>query len=220
MKVNFKTNPEQFEKAQSAREFRKTDRVTVVANSSRAGKPIKSNLSLPQEVIDNFNTIKDKKVRNDYVRALRAKGWTYSSIAKAVGVTTEMIRNIASKPYEYGVPEYFLIPEVPTHPEKVVKGYTLPSDELLERLKELQPYAQLVRSSSMRYRAEAEEYAFLLNKATEEQGVTVYRLAKLLGITPSAIAFRLVRYGYRSTVNGKTKAYQSIKDSNRFPSSI
>jgi len=220
MKINFKTNPKQWDKAQSAREFRNADRITKVGNYKRAGKPMRSNLSLPQEVYDNFKTITDKKVRNDYVRALREKGWTYSAISKAVGVTTEMIRNITSKPYNYGIPKYFLIPEVPTHAEKVVRTYTLPSEELLERLKELQPYAQLVRSSSSRYRAEAEEYAFLINKATTEQGVTVYRLAKLLGITPSAIAFRLVRYGYRSTENGKTKAYQTIKDSNRFPSSI
>ena len=213
MKINFKTNPGQLAKAHGARE----QRATVVKHSyTRAGKQLRSNLSLPQEVVDTFKALSDKDVRNDYIRALRSKGWTNASISRAVGLSTEMVSNIVRGTSTAPLPSYFLVPEVPRYPMTAPKKmYTLPSDELLARLKELQPLAQLVRSSSPRYRAEAEEYAYLLNKAVTEQNVTVYRLAKLLGITPSAIAFRLVRYGYRSTENGKTKAYQPIKETNR-----
>jgi predicted transcriptional regulator len=215
MKINFKTNPGQLAKAHGARE----PRVTAVKHSyTRAGKPLRSNLSLPQEVVDTFKALKDREVRNDYIRALHNNGWTNASISRAVGLSTEMVSNIVKKEATTTAPlhSYFLVPEVPTYPNVAPKKeYTLPSDELLARLKELQPLAQLVRSSSPRYRGEAEEYAYLLNKAVTEQNVTVYRLAKLLGITPSAIAFRLVRYGYRTTENGKTKAYQTIKETNR-----
>ncbi len=118
--------------------------------------------------------------------------------------------------FTLAAPATLLIPDVPRHAEKVgTSRYVMPTPELLERLKELQPYAQQVRSNSPRYRAEAEEYTYLLNQAHKEQGVTLYRLAKLLGVTTSAIAFRLVRYGYRTTELGKSPAYRSITESNR-----
>jgi len=91
----------------------------------------------------------------------------------------------------------------------------MPTPELLARLKELQPYAQQVRANSPRFRAEAEEYTYLLNQAHNEQKVTLYRLAKLLGVTTSALAFRLVRYGYRTTKLGQSSAYKPILDKNR-----
>lgn len=214
-RVNFKTHPENLAKAHSARESLKTPRQKI--NYVRAGKPIKQGQALPQEVVDAFSTIKDLKVRDSYVSALSNEGWTNKSIATALGKTPETVRRILLNPHTEPLPEYFLVPSVPRHAEKTPTIYTMPSTEVLERLKELQPLAQKVRSNSPRYRAEAEEYTYLLNKAHNEQGVTLYRLAKLLGVTTSALAFRLVRYGYRTTENGKTKAYQLIKDSNRKP---
>lgn len=212
-RVNFKTHPEQLAKAHSARESLRTPRQKI--NYVRAGKPIKQKQALPQEVVDLFSTIKDNKLRDSYVTALSNEGWTNKSIAKALGKTPETVRRILLSPSTDTLPPYFLVPSVPRHAEKTPIVYTMPSTEVLERLKELQPLAQKVRSNSPRFRAEAEEYTYLLDKAHNEQGVTLYRLAKLLGVTTSALAFRLVRYGYRTTENGKTKAYQAIKHSNR-----
>lgn len=212
-RVNFKTHPEQLAKAHSARESLRTPRQKI--NYVRAGKPIKQGQALPQEVADLFSTIKDNKVRDSYVTALSNEGWTNKSIAKALGKTPETVRRILLSPSTEPLPPYFLVPSVPRHAEKTPIEYTMPTPEVLERLKELQPLAQKVRSNSPRFRAEAEEYTYLLNKAHNDQGVTLYRLAKLLGVTTSALAFRLVRYGYRTTENGKTKAYQAIKHSNR-----
>jgi len=212
-RVNFKTHPEQLAKAHSARESLRTPRQKI--NYVRAGKPIKQGQALPQEVVDLFSTINDNKVRDSYVTALSKEGWTNKSIAKALGKTPETVRRILLSPSTDPLPPYFLVPSVPRHAEKTPITYTMPTPEILERLKELQPLAQKVRSNSPRFRAEAEEYTYLLNKAHNEQGVTLYRLGKLLGVTTSALAFRLVRYGYRTTENGKTKAYQPIKHSNR-----
>jgi transcriptional regulator with XRE-family HTH domain len=216
--INFKTNPGQLERAHSARYALPKERPTFY---KRAGLPKKSNLELPQQVYDLFrvlNTKEDREQRNDYIIALVKAGWSQASVARASGLSAQMIRVIMTSHQPNPAPATLLVPDVPRHAEKVgTSRYVMPTPELLERLKELQPYAQQVRSNSPRYRAEAEEYTYLLNQAHKEQGVTLYRLAKLLDVTTSAIAFRLVRYGYRTTEHGKSPAYRSITESNRKP---
>jgi cobyrinic acid a,c-diamide synthase len=86
--------------------------------------------------------------------------------------------------------------------------------EMLDRLLELKPLAQQVRGHGKMYRAEADEYTYLLNQAITTQGISVYRLAKLLSVTIGAIQFRLTRYGYRTTT-GKSKCFQPILEKNR-----
>ena len=214
--INFRTNPGQMEKAHSARYALPKDRPTFYR---RAGLPKKSNLELPAQVYDLFRVLSsksDREQRNDYIVALVQAGWTQASVARASGLSAQMIRVIMTNHQPKPAPATLLIPQVPKHPEKVGNSrFVMPTPELLERLLELKPYAQQVRSNSPRYTAEAEEYSYLLNKAHQEQGVTLYRLAKLLGVTPSAVAFRLVRYGYRITENGKSLAYRSISETNR-----
>jgi len=214
--INFKTNPGQLERAHGARYALPKERPTFY---KRAGQPKKSNLELPDQVKDLFrvlNTKTDRDQRNDYIVALVKSGWSQASVARASGLSAQMIRVVVTTHTPKPAPATLLIPQVPRHPEKVgTSRYVMPSTELLARLKELQPYAQQVRSNSPRFRAEAEEYTYLLNQAHKEQGVTLYRLAKLLGVTTSAIAFRLVRYGYRTTEHGKSSAYRSITQSNR-----
>ena len=211
-KTNFRTNPEQLTKAHSAREIGKRKRATYVSNP---GAVIKRNQQLPLEVMKAFATAHTIVLRNDYIHELAKAGWTANAIGKACGLTREAVRLVLRDTKQGGeLPATMIIPDAPRHPQREKMTYTEPAPEMLARMKELQPIAQKVRSNSPRYRAEAEEYAYLLNEATK-QGVTVYRLAKLLGITPSAIAFRLVRYGYKTTTYGQTKAYKPIRTENR-----
>jgi len=165
----------------------------------------------------------DTLVRNSYVAALRHAGWTLQSIADATDLSRERIRQIESSIGQDLIeqikmfPNEFPIPPLPTETviEYRYEAYE-PNPETLARLLELQPYAQQVRSHSPRYRAEAEEYAALLWKAHSEESVTLYHLAKLLGVTHGALRFRLVRYGYmKPAKGGNSRAYQPIMDKNR-----
>lgn len=181
---------------------------------------VKQNHQLPVEVLDTAKSIVDKRVRNAYVKALREQGWTFESISVAFGMTRERVRQIALKDITDRFVEtasVFPLPTPPLAPEiiKEKREFTVPSDKVLARLLELQPLAQQVRSHSKKYRSEAEEYSYLLNHAIEVEGVTTYRLSKLLGVTHGAIRFRLARYGYKPETEGKSSVYSAILDKNR-----
>ena len=209
-KVNFRTNPEQLKKAHSAREINRYPRVKT--NPRLAGEINRIGQVLPQETADLLKSL-DQVERNGLIHALTNKGWTQASIGKALDLSRESIRQVLRGTTATPIAPEIVLPEPPRYPMPTQVQYTMPNPELLARLRELQPFAQQVRSSSKKFRAEAEEYSYLLNQATE-QGVTVYRLAKLLKVTPSAIQFRLVRYGYRNS-KGESKSYQTIKKENR-----
>lgn len=184
----------------------------------RAGMNKVANVQLPEEVTNNFTALARgnlKTLRNDYIIALVNSGWTHVSVAKSAGLSNEMVRIVMRKHTAEPVPPTLVIPEVPKHdPKSSLTIHVLPPPELLARLKELQPEAQKVRSNSPRYRAEAEEYSYLLNEAHTTHGVSMYRLGKLLGVTTSGLVFRLVRYGYK-TSDGGSSVYKQIKASNR-----
>jgi transcriptional regulator with XRE-family HTH domain len=181
----------------------------------------KHNLTLPQEVIDQFSTITADRDRNAYIKALRERGWTLESVGVVSGMSRERVRQIES-----GIPmaealriaiDGYPIPEPPKYEEKVPASekYIEPTPETLSRLLELQPFAQQVRSYGTKYREEAEEYTWLINHAHTVEGVTLYRLAKRLGVTHGALRFRLVRYGYKQAISAESKAYTPILQQNR-----
>jgi transcriptional regulator with XRE-family HTH domain len=182
---------------------------------------------LPQEVLDTFTALSARTKGNEleryaYIKALRERGWTLESIGIAAGITRERVRQISN-----GVPmseairvaaSGYLIPEPPRIPEKTSPQFVEPTEETLKRLLELQPYAQQVRSYGKAYRKEAEEYTWLVNYAHTVEGVTLYRLAKRLGVTHGALRFRLARYGYKPAPQGTSKAYNPILEENRLTS--
>jgi transcriptional regulator with XRE-family HTH domain len=181
----------------------------------------KHNLTLPQEVIEKFSMITADRDRNAYIKALRERGWTLESVGVVSGMSRERVRQIES-----GIPmtealriaiDGYPIPEPPKYEEKIPASekYVEPTPETLSRLLELQPLAQQVRSYGMQYRKEAEEYTWLINHAHTVEGVTLYRLAKRLGVTHGALRFRLVRYGYKQAVSAESKAYTPILQQNR-----
>jgi hypothetical protein len=176
---------------------------------------VKKNQQLPDYVSEVFNDVSGNSARRDYlIRELRGAEWTLEAIANASRLTRERVRQISASdsPQESFTVE---IPEPPVHVVKAKPVYIEPTPATLERLLELQPYAQMVRSNGKKYREEAEEYTKLLDYAHTVEGVTLYRLAKRLGVTHGALRFRLVRYGYKKPVTATSKVYTPILKENR-----
>lgn len=178
----------------------------------------KTMLTLPASTARLFETLDDDpELRNEYIAALRQAGWTLQSIADVAGITRERIRQIAAS-YTGNLGDYADELAVPLPPLKAGKPkpvYIEPVPETLARLLELQTDAQSVRANSPRFRAEAEEYTRLLWESHHDDKVTLYRLAKRLGVTHGALRFRLARYGYLTPKDGSSKVYNPILDKNR-----
>ena len=168
-------------------------------------------LELPNEVAELLKKLPIVE-RKAYAKALCDNGWTYQSIADVLGVSRQAIEQyVRSKSVVNGegVKEVkdLPIPELPTTPiyqSKIVEA----DPEVVAQLKELHSKAKLVRGKGKAYRKEAE----LFTKLAWEQhqsGITIYSLAKSLGLTNGALTFRFVRYGYMTT-NGKAKVFRPL----------
>jgi predicted transcriptional regulator len=182
----------------------------------------KTRLTLPEDVKTDFTQLMDSlatraeqmEAKRAYARDLRDAGWTLQAIADLFGVSREMVRQMVGKA-EVTETHGLSVPQPPAKPVKAKREYVEPSADVLARLLELQPKAQAVRSHSKAYREEAEEYTRLLNYAHSVEGVTLYRLAKRLGVTHGALRFRLARYGYKKPVNGTSRVYHPVIAENR-----
>lgn len=181
--------------------------------------------SLPYETVD---VLLANAYNSDVLRAhifvLREAGWTLESIASPLGMSRERVRQIANMVYDVdgarresranGLEEVPLPAPKVSRERKESVMRPLPTDENLARLLELQPLVQQVRANSPKYRAEAEEYTKLIAHEHNDRGVSLYRLAKELGVTHGALRFRLVRYGYKETTS-ESRVYKPILESNR-----
>jgi hypothetical protein len=178
----------------------------------------KRNADLPEDVGVHLRHL-SRADRNAYLQALRAGGWTLRSLAQSSGLTRERVRQLLELPLEPTDREAIAdlpVPELPVRPDQSRPQKADVSPETLARLRELQPTAQLVRSHGKRHRLEAEEYTELLAHAVLVEGVSVYRLAKHLGVTHNAIRFRLMRYGYVAQPDGRAhRVHQPLAARNR-----
>ena len=178
----------------------------------------KTQLTLPSDVQTAFSTLGENlETRNLYAATLRRAGWTLASISKATGITRERVRQVAESFDDVLPPLPSNLP-VPMPPEKVKrarKTYVEPDPVKLERLLELQPLAQQNRHNSTENRQAAEDYTALVWEVHNADGVTLYRLAKALGVTHGALRFRLARYGYKLPESGVSKVYTRIDPNNR-----
>lgn len=175
-------------------------------------KTQKIDLQLPKEVGESLRSLPLKE-RKAYATLLRKAGWTLKSIGKELNITRESIRLYAKEEHSPEIMEkvaHLTIPEIPkieVYKERVIKVSV--EADVLNQLKELKEKAFWVRGKGSNNRAEAEQYTKLIYE-TMQSGVSCYRLAKELKVTPSAIFFRLVRYGY-NTSTGKSLTYRQIK---------
>lgn len=171
--------------------------------------------TLPQEVTAAFDLIQyDIEKRNSYAAALRAAGWTLSSIADASGISRERVRQVVvdAPQQAYGMP----VPTPPLRPVPAApKEYAKPDPAKLARLQDLKPLARKVTGSSQNNRLAGEEYTKLIADVHLNDKVPLYRLAKYLDVTAGALRSRLVRYEYIQPKGGKSKSYNRINPENR-----
>lgn len=183
---------------------------------------------LPNDVQSALkSSASDAETLRHFVRVLRDSGWTLGSIAEPLGVSREWVRQMVNSvddpEYSFAVANSrgFLPPVAPqpedsdvTRGERKESVRVEPDPIALARMLELQPLAKQVRSNSPKYRAEGEEYTALLAREHLERGVSLLRLSKELGVTHSALRFRLVRYGYK-TATSEHRVYTPISERNR-----
>ena len=185
--------------------------------------PVTQHQTLPFVTTTALNLVEDRDMRAAYIYVLRMKGWKLQALADALGLTRERIRQIETKAspalaiHILADPGSFPVPELDTMEIEVLAPpvYIEPSPENLARLIELKPLAQKVRYDHTQYRKEAEEYSALIWHVHSVEGVTLYRLAKRLGVTHGALRFRLARYGYKLPKTAKSPCYTPIKQENR-----
>lgn len=169
-------------------------------------KQKKSHLELPSETAELLKTL-SMADRRAYTKRLCVAGWTYQSIADVFKVSRQAIEQYLKKsePSEYV--DSLPIPEVPSDPIYKVQRQEV-EDDVLVVLKELHSKAKLVRGKGKKYRAEAEQFTKLAWEQTQK-GVSVYSLAKSLGVTHGALLFRFVRYGY-TTSESQSKVFRQL----------
>jgi predicted transcriptional regulator len=169
-------------------------------------KQKKSQLQLPTDTADLLKTL-SMTDRKAYVKRLCLAGWTYQSVADVFKVSRQAIEQYLKKsePSEYA--DSLPIPEVPSDPIYKVQRQEV-DDDVLAQLKELHAKARLVRGKGKKYRHEAELFTQLAWEQTQ-QGVSVYSLAKSLGVTHGALLFRFVRYGY-ATSDSQSKVFRQL----------
>lgn len=169
-------------------------------------KQKKSQLQLPTETAKLLKTL-SMTDRKAYVKRLCLAGWTYQSVADVFKVSRQAIEQYLKKsePSEYA--DSLPIPEVPSDPIYKVQRQEV-NDDVLAQLKELHAKAKLVRGKGKKYRYEAELFTKLAWEQTQ-QGVSVYSLAKSLGVTHGALLFRFVRYGY-ATSDSQSKVFRQL----------
>jgi hypothetical protein len=171
----------------------------------------KSDLTLPKEVSDILIGLPLDE-RKAYVFELRKAGWTLQSLATPLKLTRESVRLYGLKEPKSEV--LAKVKHLPIVTPPVIELFVervkrvKPDPQVIAQLKELQPKAFMVRGKGKSNREEAELYTRLIYELMES-GVSGYRIAKELGVTHSALAFRLVRYGY-TTSNGTSRSYRKL----------
>lgn len=149
--------------------------------------------------------------------AAHANGWTLTALGAALGWTREWIRlRVARAEPAVG------LPEIPPPPRKVTampkpRRRVELKPELIDELREMQAVARTVNGamdSDHPARRVSEQFSAQL-AAYVKQGVTVYYLAQVLGVSPGAVNLRLARHGYRkpppSYVGTPNETYKNRK---------
>ena len=145
-----------------------------------------------------------------YLNELHKAGWPLRALGDATGVTGEAIRQrIRTARPMYDIPDVIAPPQKPAR-ESTTWVKPQPSADETRRLKTLFGRATRVNGSTAADhpdRAASVELTELINKLVGRE-ITCYRIAKILDVTPRAIAARLERHGFRPPMPSNTQQYK------------
>lgn len=148
------------------------------------------------------------------------QGWTLSALAEPLGVSRQRVEDRVqrAKP-RTDLPPIPVLPRRPNPVRKPPRPRVLIKAELAVELRRMHAVARTVNGATPaghRSRAVSVEFTAVLQSLIE-QGVSVYTIAKALGVTQAAVWSRLARHGYRTpspsqvaqTYTGRPKATTS-----------
>lgn len=158
-------------------------------------------------VPDDFRqTLRDLRRRKDsrlpmVLKVAHLNGWPLRALGDAVGVSHEWVRLLVRRANGAArdLPDVPLPPRESPPPLKAPQRQLRVNPDLADRLREMQRVVRSVNGSTPADAPERRvsvEYAAQLHALTL-QGVSIYHLAKVIGVAQNAIRSRLARHGYR-----------------------
>jgi transposase-like protein len=143
-----------------------------------------------------------------YLVAAVSRGWTLVALGDALGITREGVR-LRCLRFPGFVGEVPDVPEPPRRPiaHRPPRKRLLIKPEMAEKLREMQAVAATVNggmATDHPARRVSEEFAATCADLVA-QGVSVYTIAKAIGVTHNAIFFRLARHGYRQPAPSQSR---------------
>lgn len=163
----------------------------------------------------------DAKTRKQLVATVRAfldAGWTLASVADACHVTRQTVFNWKQESEALDITKLVAMdvpPFVSSSPAKVErKPKAMLSEADVKELLMLHDIAKRNRRGrvgTQSFTAEcSQRFTDMVWNLHNDKGVSIYAIAKAVGVTVAALQFRLVRYGYKTTT-GKSKSYQPMQ---------
>jgi hypothetical protein len=147
---------------------------------------------------------------NNYLLALHEAGWTYAALGEALCMTREAVRQRCA--FATGPDASRGVPAPPAPPVKIspVKPQrpVIPPAELA-RMRQLMAESRTVNGGTSAADPRRQAALRLAELMAEHylRGVSMYRIAKQLGVTQPAVYSRLVRHGYIDS-SGKSAAFR------------
>jgi len=160
--------------------------------------------TLPAEFASTLKAMRESKDQRlgAVLSIAKMNGWTYQSMASALGVTRQAVHQAvahAKLDCSGEVPDVPLPPRKPQPEPKPPRRRLLINDELAEQLRDMQRIAAKVNGATP---ADAPERKVSVDLSAQlhaltQQGVSVYHIAEVLGVAHNAVRARLARHGYR-----------------------
>lgn len=159
-------------------------------------------LVLPDEITETLTHFRDTNPRrmNAYVWLLIEAGWTQTSLARALDVSFQAIQSRLREPRDFTDLPAVPAPPKPEPPAAIRKKKLHLPPTVIEELRKQHAVARTVNGGTAEddpRRQVSIDFTARLAKLVE-QGVTVYEIAKALGVNHAAVYSRLARHGYRA----------------------